>query len=110
MLWHYNLQEEVMDLAHQIQLTDYFDTHSEVVTMQRRGRNVSYDKVCPACSRSLVTSDNMPHNGLTIFNCGHTYHEACVTDNRCSECLDWSSILDESKATVNRSSLPTKNS
>ncbi|KAL7738816.1 hypothetical protein ACLKA6_001336 [Drosophila palustris] len=95
MLWHYNLQEEVMKLAHQIQLTDYFDTHAEVVTMQRRGRNVSYDQVCPACFRPLIIVDNLPHNGLTIFNCGHIYHEACLTDSRCGECLDWDTILAE---------------
>ncbi|KAH8262946.1 hypothetical protein KR044_002288, partial [Drosophila immigrans] len=92
-LWHYNLQEDVMDLAHKIQLTDYFDTHAEVVTMQRRGRNVSYDQVCPTCSRSLIARDTAPHNGLTIFTCGHIYHEVCMAETRCGVCLDWDSIL-----------------
>ncbi|XP_034472992.1 vacuolar protein sorting-associated protein 41 homolog isoform X2 [Drosophila innubila] len=96
MLWHYNLQEKVTKLAHQIQLTDYFDTHSEVVTMQRRGRHVSYDQACSACCRPLITNDTMPKNGLTVFNCGHIYHEACLTDNRCGQCLDWDTILAES--------------
>ncbi|XP_064554035.1 vacuolar protein sorting-associated protein 41 homolog [Drosophila montana] len=95
MLWHYNIEEEVNTIAHQIQLTDYFDTHAEVVAMQRRGRHVSYDKVCPKCSRSVIIKDTVPPNGLTIFNCGHIYHNNCVIDNHCDVCLDWDSILDE---------------
>lgn len=95
MLWHYNIEEEVNTIAHQIQLTDYFDTQAEVVAMQRRGRLVSYDKVCPKCSRSVIIKDTVPPNGLTIFNCGHIYHNNCVIDNHCDVCLDWDSILDE---------------
>ncbi|XP_051858563.1 vacuolar protein sorting-associated protein 41 homolog isoform X2 [Drosophila albomicans] len=81
MLWHYKLKKDFMDLAHEIQLTDYFDTH--VVTLQKRGRNVSDDQVCASCSCTLIVSDSTPTNGLTIFNCGHIYHETCLTDSRC---------------------------
>ncbi|XP_017857849.1 PREDICTED: vacuolar protein sorting-associated protein 41 homolog [Drosophila arizonae] len=95
MLWHYNLEEQVHEIAHKIQLTDYFDTHAEVVAMQRRGRQVSYDKVCPKCSRPVIVKDTAPPNGLTIFNCGHIYHNNCMIDDRCDQCLDWDSILED---------------
>jgi len=36
MLWHYNLQEQTISTAQKIQVNDIFDTHSEVVTSQRR--------------------------------------------------------------------------
>ncbi|KAH8400621.1 hypothetical protein KR222_008734, partial [Zaprionus bogoriensis] len=95
LLWHYNIKEEILGLAHKIQLTDYFDTHAEVVTLQRSGRNVSFDQACPRCARSVIASDTLPHTGITIFNCGHIYHDACVTDTRCDECLNWDSIEEE---------------
>lgn len=101
MLWHYNIQEEILGLSHNIQKTDYFDTHAEVVTLQRSGRTVSYDQVCPRCCRPVITIDTVPHSGITIFNCGHIYHDACVSDNnRCDECLDWDSIEEEAKSSV----------
>ncbi|XP_068140419.1 vacuolar protein sorting-associated protein 41 homolog [Drosophila tropicalis] len=78
MLWHYNIQEEILTNAHQIQLTDYFATHSQVVTLQRRGQQVSYDMSCPQCHKSVVIKDTVPLNALIAFKCGHIYHEICV--------------------------------
>ncbi|XP_032595518.1 vacuolar protein sorting-associated protein 41 homolog [Drosophila grimshawi] len=95
MLWHYNIEQEVNTIAHQIQLADQFDTHAEVVAIQRRGHQVSYDKVCPKCTRSVIVKGTAPPNGLTIFNCGHIYHNNCVIENRCDECLDWESLVEE---------------
>lgn len=103
MLWRYNIQEEILGSSHNILKTDYFDTHAEIVTLQRCGRSVSFDQVCPRCSRQVISFETVPHSGITIFNCGHIYHDACVTDNRCDECLDWDSIEEElnEKTTVN---------
>ncbi|ALC40404.1 lt [Drosophila busckii] len=98
LLWHYNLQEEVLRLAHNIQLTDYFDSHAEVVSMQQRARSVSFEKVCPKCNRALITKDAaVPRNGLIVFNCGHVYHEDCLTDKECSECVDWDTAIQEGR-------------
>ncbi|XP_052856042.1 vacuolar protein sorting-associated protein 41 homolog isoform X4 [Drosophila gunungcola] len=89
MLWHYSIQEEIFSTAQQIQLKDYFDTHSEVVALQRRGQQVSCKQLCPLCHRPVLM-ENSVFNCIVVFKCGHIYHEPCVQgvlfDNPCSEC------------------------
>ncbi|KMY91482.1 vacuolar protein sorting-associated protein 41 homolog isoform X6 [Drosophila simulans] len=54
MLWHYNLQGEILSSAQQIQLSDYFEIHSEIVTTQRRGQQVSNEQMCSLCHRPVL--------------------------------------------------------
>uniref|UniRef100_A0A6P4E017 Vacuolar protein sorting-associated protein 41 homolog isoform X1 n=1 Tax=Drosophila rhopaloa TaxID=1041015 RepID=A0A6P4E017_DRORH len=89
MLWHYSIQEEISFAAQQIQLEDYFDTHSEVVALQRRGQQVSCEQLCLLCYRPVLMK-NSGFNCIIGFKCGHIYHEPCIeaviSDRHCSEC------------------------
>ncbi|XP_026843794.1 vacuolar protein sorting-associated protein 41 homolog isoform X1 [Drosophila persimilis] len=90
MLWHYNSQKEVLCTSHEIQLDDYFDSHSEVVAFRRRAQHVSYDHHCPQCHRPVLMKSTSHRNGLVAFKCGHIYHQLCIpgstTSGQCGEC------------------------
>nr|XP_017034718.1 vacuolar protein sorting-associated protein 41 homolog isoform X2 [Drosophila kikkawai] len=91
MLWHYNIQEELLFTALRMQLDDYFETHSEVVALHRRGQQVSYNQCCAQCQCPiLMKNDNF--NSIVGFKCGHMYHELCLLSNDyCTECQMWNS-------------------
>ncbi|XP_043947351.1 vacuolar protein sorting-associated protein 41 homolog isoform X2 [Drosophila biarmipes] len=97
MLWHYNLQEQTLSFAHKIQLEDYFDTHSEVVTLHRRGQQVFCEKLCLLCQRPVIMK-NTAYNCIIGFKCGHVFHKLCIqgipADKRCKECKQWANDLD----------------
>ncbi|XP_017086409.1 vacuolar protein sorting-associated protein 41 homolog isoform X1 [Drosophila eugracilis] len=88
MLWHYNIQEKILSATQKIQLDDYFEFHSEVVALQRRGQGVCEQK-CSLCFCPVLVT-NTVHNCIIVFNCGHVHHEPCVqgvpANNHCSEC------------------------
>ncbi|XP_030377032.1 vacuolar protein sorting-associated protein 41 homolog [Scaptodrosophila lebanonensis] len=90
MLWHFNLQEEKLDIAHQIQQADYFAEHSELVAAQRRGRFVPYEQCCAKCNRVVLKKDVAVSSSLVEFNCGHIFHEPCVPNlygnEHCNQC------------------------
>ncbi|XP_039146919.2 vacuolar protein sorting-associated protein 41 homolog isoform X2 [Drosophila simulans] len=77
MLWHYNLQGEILSSAQQIQLSDYFEIHSEIVTTQRRGQQVSNEQMCSLCHRPVLMVGTH-FNCITSFECGHVYHKPCI--------------------------------
>ncbi|KAH8354569.1 hypothetical protein KR084_012331, partial [Drosophila pseudotakahashii] len=87
-LWHYNIQGEILSTAQKIQNVNYFDTHSEVVTLQRRGQQVSCEQLCLLCQRPVIMK-NTVQNYIIGFKCGHLYHKPCAgvpSHKHCSEC------------------------
>lgn len=59
--------------------SDYYKSHAEVVSEQRRGRGVSGQDVCVICKRHIIMKNaTVPLNAVLIFNCGHLYHESCL--------------------------------
>ncbi|XP_070855380.1 vacuolar protein sorting-associated protein 41 homolog isoform X7 [Drosophila suzukii] len=96
MLWHYNLQEQTISTAQKIQVNDIFDTHSEVVTSQRRGQQVSCEQLCLLCQRPVLIK-NAVYNCIIGFKCGHVFHKSCMlgvpANKRCRECKLWAPDL-----------------
>ncbi|XP_043064674.1 vacuolar protein sorting-associated protein 41 homolog isoform X2 [Drosophila ficusphila] len=88
MLWYYNIQKKMFACAQKIQQDDYFHSHSDVVSLQRRGQQISFEHLCTLCQRPLLI--NSVYNCITGFKCGHDYHEPCLksstTTKHCSLC------------------------
>ncbi|KAH8421247.1 hypothetical protein KR009_006604, partial [Drosophila setifemur] len=86
-LWHYNIQEDMLFTSHQIQLANYFDCHSETIALQRRGQKVSNELVCPQCQFTILVK-SIAHNSIVGFKCGHIYHESCFgpANIHCKDC------------------------
>ncbi|EDV54271.2 uncharacterized protein Dere_GG21404 [Drosophila erecta] len=97
MLWHYNLQGEILSSAQQIKLNDYFEIHSEIVTKQRRGQQVSYEQLCSLCHRSVLMIGTYS-NCIIRFVCGHVYHKPCIQgklQKNCIECNLWNLTVEK---------------
>ncbi|XP_033171433.1 vacuolar protein sorting-associated protein 41 homolog [Drosophila mauritiana] len=97
MLWHYNLQGEILSSAQQIQLNDYFEIHSEIVTTQRRGQQVSNEQMCSLCHRPVLMVGTH-FNCITSFECGHVYHKPCIQgklQKNCKECNLWNLTVEK---------------
>eukprot|EP00099_Drosophila_melanogaster_P001033 NP_001036415.2 light, isoform F [Drosophila melanogaster] len=91
MLRHYNLQGEILSSAQQIQLNDYFEIHSEIVTTQRRGQQVSYEQLCSLCHRPVLMAGTHLYCIIRL-ECGHVYHKPCIQGEllkNCNECNLW---------------------
>ncbi|XP_043069865.1 vacuolar protein sorting-associated protein 41 homolog isoform X5 [Drosophila bipectinata] len=92
LLCHYNLQKELLSSTHLIQLKDYFDTSSEIIVVQRRGFQITYDQPCTKCCSAIHTK-NAAQNVVAGFKCGHIYHNSCSLSHcpYCKECRIWDS-------------------
>ncbi|XP_039228148.1 vacuolar protein sorting-associated protein 41 homolog isoform X2 [Drosophila yakuba] len=97
MLWHYNIHFEVLSSAQQIQLNDYFEIHSEIVTKQRRGHHVSYEQLCSMCQRPVLMIGTH-YNCIIRLECGHVYHKPCTQgklQKNCTECYLWNLAVEK---------------
>ncbi|XP_037957571.1 vacuolar protein sorting-associated protein 41 homolog [Teleopsis dalmanni] len=95
MLWEYRLQLKVLQGCSKMQLCDYYKNHAELIQQQRRGLSVTYNNKCEICQRLLVNKDTIPHNAVITFNCGHCFHETCVSGRYISECCHRCKYSDE---------------
>ncbi|XP_054269430.1 vacuolar protein sorting-associated protein 41 homolog [Macrosteles quadrilineatus] len=74
----YNLQVSVQEGCKKILVSDYFNLHERLVSMQQRGVLIDDDYFCGACHRKIIVKDTSQTNNIVIFYCHHLFHEECL--------------------------------
>lgn len=59
MLCTYNLQVSVQEGCKKILVSDYFNLHKKLVTLQQKGICVSEEMVCGACHRNILINGKL---------------------------------------------------
>lgn len=86
MLRDYNLQVSIKEGCKNIVVSDCFDLHKRLVTMQQRGLVVDDDLLCSICSQKVLVKNEGKANVL-IFYCRHSFHEGCLPTNSSLKCI-----------------------
>lgn len=74
----YNLQVSVQEGCKKIVVSDYFNLHNRLVSMQQRGTCVDDEKYCGACHRKIIMKDLSQADDILIFYCNHSFHKQCL--------------------------------
>ncbi|XP_039275820.1 vacuolar protein sorting-associated protein 41 homolog [Nilaparvata lugens] len=74
----YNLQVSVQEGCKKIVVSDYFNLHNRLVSMQQRGTCVDDEKYCGACHRKIIMKDLSQADDILMFYCNHSFHKQCL--------------------------------
>jgi len=84
MLDTYSYEQDIMKTANRLLGSDLYRSYSSKHVRQGRAFSPRHDE-CGGCHRSLVGSalgvvsnSGAPIGAVSIFDCGHSYHESCL--------------------------------
>ena len=82
----YKLQVSLQEGCKKILVSDCYSLLCRRVAAAGRGQQVTVSARCPVCGGSLLCREQDGMQDITVCNCGHSYHAACLPAGACQIC------------------------
>jgi len=97
MLETYNYECSMLDTANHLLRHDKLHARS-ILRSRQTHAFIPFSDECGHCQRSLA--DAPSHSKITLYNCGHTYHENCLPRDQTICPICWGTAADKRKTEV----------